>query len=231
MRKYHCLALFLIAIGFGMGCGASVPLEGDPGSGGDGNGSGGSTAATTAAPFNPGTSNIAPGTGGTFGIGAPGSSAVAATGAGGSPAGSAGVGCTPVPVSWQTSTVSLKAAGFWIVADGRCYTSASASVNVHSDPGDSTYTTLELTWTENNREMRYFIYFYADGNGWWSNEMRTYNGQQPYGDWLYYYGRFFQSPIGQVFAGNLDLTNDPADTIRGELHLYGLTLSTTLKGK
>ena len=58
----------------------------------------------------------------------------------------------------------------------------------------------------------------------------TYNGQQPYSDWLYYYGKFFQSPIGHVFAGNLDLTNDPADTIRGELHLRGLTLSTTLTG-
>ena len=78
--------------------------------------------------------------------------------------------------------------------------------------------------------MRYFIYFQSDGKTWSSNEMRTYNGQQPYSDWLYYDGNFFQSPIGQAFTGNVDLTNDPADTLRGELHLHGLTLSTTLTG-
>ena len=78
--------------------------------------------------------------------------------------------------------------------------------------------------------MRYFIYFNADSSNWWSEEMRTYNGQQPYGDWLFYYGTFFKSPIGKVFTGNLDLSNDPADSIRGELHLHGLTLSTTFSG-
>jgi hypothetical protein len=209
-----------------------MPLDTEPaGSGGvtGGSGSGGATAATTTS-FNPGLSNTVPGTGGTVGATGGNGAAFAPAGTGGAAAAAGPANCTPIPVSWQTSTVSLKAAAFWIVADGKCYTSASAKVDVHSDPGWSTYTTLELVWNENNREMRYFIYFYADGNGWWSNEMRTYNGQQPYSDWLYYYGKFFQSPIGQAFTGNIDLTNDPADTIRGELHLHGLTLSTTLTG-
>ena len=232
MRNYRCLALPLIAFVLGVGCGTSIPLDTEPaGNGGvsGGNGSGGATAATTT-PFNTGPSNTVPGTGGAVGVAFGSGSALVPAGTGGAPAASTPANCTPIPVSWQTSTVSLKAAAFWIVADGKCYTSASAVVNVHSDPGDPSYTTLELIWTENNREMRYFIYFQSDGKTWSSNEMRTYNGQQPYSDWLYYYGKFFPSPIGHAFTGNIDLTNDPADTIRGELHLHGLTLSTTLTG-
>ena len=223
MRKRHAFALPLMVAFLGAGCGASVPLDTEPA----GSGSGGAIAATTT-PSDPRTSNVVPGTGGVTGanIGDGG-----VPGATGGTAGLAGpTTCTPNPVSWKTSTVSLKAAEFWIVADGKCYTSASAVVSVHSDPGSSSYTTLELTWTEKSREMRYFIYFQSDGKTWSSNEMRTYNGQQPYSDWLFYDGNFFQSPIGKAFTGNVDLTNDPADTIRGELHLHGLTLSTTLTG-
>lgn len=139
--------------------------------------------------------------------------------------------CDALPVKWQTGTVSLQAGAFWIVANGQCYTSRGAAVQVHSDPGWSRYTTLELIWTELGREMRFFIYLYADSSSWWSDEMRTYDGQQPYGDWLFYYGKFFSSSIGQTFHGDIDLTNDPQDEIRGELHLRGLTLSTTMTGK
>jgi hypothetical protein len=46
-----------------------------------------------------------------------------------------------------------------------------------------------------------------------------------------YYGSFFASPIGKAFRGDVDLTNDPADATRGELHMHGLTLTTTLTGK
>jgi len=230
MRRHPSFALSLIAVFLGAGCGASVPLDTEPvGSGGvsGGNGSGGATTATTT-PLNPSPLNTAAGTGGSAGT--TGGDGGVSGGMGGSAGGAAPTTCTPMAVSWQTSTVSLKAAEFWIVADGKCYTSASAVVSVHSDPGWSSYTTLELIWTEKSREMRYFIYFQSDGKTWSSNEMRTYNGQQPYSDWLFYDGNNFQSPIGQAFSGNVDLTNDPADTLRGELHLHGLTLSTTLTG-
>jgi hypothetical protein len=100
----------------------------------------------------------------------------------------------------------------------------------HSDPGFGTYTTLELIWTEGGREMRYFIYFSANASGWWSSEMRTYNGQTGLADWLYYDGTFFQSPLGAAFHGDIDLTNAAGDPYRGELHLHGLVLSTTLSG-
>jgi len=162
------------------------------------------------------------------------SPSVAMGGSGGLTSGNAGASsgpsCVGQPVAWHTSTVSLQADAFWILADGQCYTSKNAVVQVHSDPGWPTYTTLELIWTELGREMRFFIYFKANTSNWWSEEMRTYDGQQPYSDWLYYYGGFFQSPIGQAFRGDVDLSNAAQDAIRGRLHLGGLTLTTTLKG-
>ena len=136
---------------------------------------------------------------------------------------------TTNPVAWQTSTVSLTATDFWIVADGERFT-GTGGIDVHSDPGYGAYTTLELIWTEKSREMRFFTYFNADPSGWWSNEMRTYNGQTGSADWLYYRGTFFKSPLGTPFQGDLDLTNVAADPYRGELHLRGLVLSTTLSG-
>jgi hypothetical protein len=138
-------------------------------------------------------------------------------------------GAAANPVAWQSPTVSLAASDFWIVADGQRY-SGNAGIDIHSDPGTGTYTTLELIWTENGREMRYFTYFSANATGWWSDEMRTYNGQTDAADWLYYRGTFFQSPIGAAFHGDVDLTNASDDPYRGELHLHGLTLSTTLSG-
>jgi hypothetical protein len=220
------LALCLTVASLGVACGAT-PIDSDPGNGGVGGGNGsGGTPAPGATSIGPSTTTAVPGSGGTTGA----VTSLPMSGSGGAAATSPTAGCAAGPVSWKTSTVSLQAAEFWIVADGKCYTSASAPVRVHSDPGWGSYTTLELVWTENGREMRYFIYFYADSSGWWSDEMRTYNGQQPYGDWLLYYGNFFRSPIGQSYVWDIDLTNDAQDAIRGELHLRGLTLSTTLTG-
>lgn len=130
------------------------------------------------------------------------------------------------PVAWVTNNVSLTASDFWIVADGQIYLANPNQVDVHSDPGTPTYTTLELVWSERSREMRYFIYFQADGTKWWSDEMRTYDGQpSPNTDWLFYYGRFFQSPYGSAFHGDIDVSNTASDTIHGELHVHGIDLS------
>jgi hypothetical protein len=148
---------------------------------------------------------------------------------GNDPITSAADSSTPKPIAWQTSTVKVEASEFWIVADGQRFDDP-AGVNLHSDPGSGTYTTLELIWNELGREMRLNIYFAADPSGWWSNEVRTYNGQTGLPDWLYYKGTFFKSSIGSPFRGDIDLTNAADDPYRGELHLHGLELSTTLDG-
>ena len=236
------LAMVLMMLG-GLGCAASPMEPGDRPAGTGGTVGGGlSSSGAGGGPASSGLSSTVPGSGG-VGSG----SSFAATGgataiptlpgaggttSGGGSGGAAGsIACSAQAVTWQTSTVSLHADAFWIVANGLCFTTRGAAVRVTSDPGGSQYTTLELVWTELGREMRWFIYLYADATSWWSNEMRTYDGRQTYPDWLFYSGNFFPSPIGQPFRGNLDLTNDASDEIRGELHLRGLTLSTTMTGR
>jgi hypothetical protein len=165
-----------------------------------------------------GTIAFAPaGTGGTPG---------ASTSASGSPE------CVGRAVSWQTSTVRLEAKDFWIKASGLCFVGSDSTLVVRSDPGNATYTTLELVWTEHDREMRLFIYFAADASAWWSGEMRTYNGLSgPNADWIFYLGTFFKSPIGRPFTGDVDLVAQSEDMPKGRLHLGGLTLRSSLGGQ
>lgn len=132
------------------------------------------------------------------------------------------------PVSFETETVKLTAKDFELVVDGQRYYVNEDDLEIHSDPGDSTYTTLELTWTENNREMRFFVYLNADDNHWWSEEIRTRDGQVD-SEWLYYYGRFFATPLGQSYESELlTITNNgPEDSFDGTITFRGLTLHTT----
>jgi hypothetical protein len=107
---------------------------------------------------------------------------------------------TPGTLRWSTGTVSLAADDISIVAQGETFSPAGQSVDVNSDPGDKTYTTLELTWVERYVEMRLYIYFRADDQNWWAFEIRTYDGQ-PDGEWITYIdGPFFMTPLGQPFT-------------------------------
>ncbi len=97
-------------------------------------------------------------------------------------------------INWTTPYAYLQAGEITITANGKTFTGKSTGMmTVVSDPGNPNYTTLEVTWTENNVEMRMFIYFHADTvttpppyRRWWVDEIRTYNGNSP-GDWIYYH--------------------------------------------
>lgn len=120
----------------------------------------------------------------------------------------------------ESRQVSLTADALVIDVGGKQFVTA-APVRVHGDPGDPEYTTLELTWQEHGVEMRLSLYFSADGREWWSNEIRTYDGNAN-GEWIIYTGDFFRSPLGTPFTGDFTVaTPDPAV---GRLHLANLRL-------
>ncbi len=111
------------------------------------------------------------------------------------------------PVDWQTGTVRFTAEEFWVEINGKKhFLPQDLASSVHSDPGDSRYTTLEVTWNEwiesdtgaQLSEMRFFVYFKSDGQKWWSEEIRTYDGELQ-GEWIYYRGRFFEHNWGQAY--------------------------------
>jgi len=130
-------------------------------------------------------------------------------------------------VVWKTNRVSLEADDFQLMANGQIYYANVEDVEIHSDPGDEDYCTLEVTWHEHGVEMRLYMYFYADSEYWWSDEIRTYNGQ-PQGDWIYYYGDFFRSRLSNPFIGDIELQCDPNNDYIGSISFSNLRLQAFL---
>lgn len=124
------------------------------------------------------------------------------------------------PIDWKTSTVSLKADDFYILIDGTKKFYPKGAIGVQSDPGNPKYTTLEVSWYQDGIDMRLNIYFHSDGGTWWSPELRTYDGE-PRGEWIYYYGKYFESRIGESYlASSVDITSldsspEPKSTAQG----------------
>jgi hypothetical protein len=130
------------------------------------------------------------------------------------------------PIYWDTGYVTLQADDFYIIADGQYYFANNGTVQVRSDPGNRTYTTLEAAWQENNKEMRIFIYFNANQSDWWAYEIRTYNGQD-YGDWINYLDQapFFTSPLWTSHtASSYNLQSDPSNQYSGEIYFKNLDI-------
>ncbi len=140
---------------------------------------------------------------------------------------------TPLPTSewhsikWTTNTVSLSADNFYIIAGGKKFV-PPASAKLHSDPGNPSYTSLEIEWTENGIPMWFYMYFSADTDKWKVYEMRTYDGT-PAGNWVYYkQDNYFSAPIGaNTGTIDMDITSGSNDN---RIHFTHTILSTTLKG-
>ena len=118
------------------------------------------------------------------------------------------------PIKWNTPQVYLQADDFYLVANGKKFFAKVPNVRVSSDPGNPTYTTLEVQWQENGQEMRLYMYFHADNQKWWSPEIRTYGGYPPE-NWIYYYGRFFESPLGSEYKDNFVLMYSDSQRNKG----------------
>ena len=121
--------------------------------------------------------------------------------------------------TFRTPTVSLSADSITVIDGDRTFSPTDAQVN--SDPGDSTYTTFEVTWTEGGSEQRILIYFTSDGTNWWATEIRTYAYASDAPDWRepVATGTFFSTPLGAAYTGDLDLPN---------LRITGMTLQAFL---
>ena len=126
-------------------------------------------------------------------------------------------------VHWATSIASLKADEFHLIADGKRFTATSPFIRVNSDPGDANYSSLELTWFENEVEMRINIYFRADGSSWWADEIRIFDGKEET-DWIFFTGEFFKSSLGEKYTGELQIDSDTGsiNQYSGSVHLSGL---------
>jgi hypothetical protein len=76
--------------------------------------------------------------------------------------------------------------------------------------------------------MRLNLYFEAGVDKWWVRELRTYDGQ-PVPDWITYPGPLFETPLGEMFAGDVLLDSSLIDgasgNVPGTIEMRGLVLS------
>lgn len=139
----------------------------------------------------------------------------------------------PPAIHWTTPVVDLAADAFSVEANDLVFTTEGAEPQVHSDPGGPDYWTLEVEWTEQDLEQRLYLYFGSDGTDWWVDEIRTRDGYDP-AEWIYAYGPFFTTPLGEAYEGDvrIDLLGegrprDAGSRVPGVLTVEGMRLTPT----
>lgn len=127
-------------------------------------------------------------------------------------------------VHWSTKYVELTAGAVTIDVGRQRFVGADPALQLHSDPGDPHYQTLEVEWQEHGLPMRLYVYFAADDHEWWISELRTYNGlPDPKADWVTFAGERLRTQLGVPFEGDLDLTATE-NGITSHLSILGLHL-------
>lgn len=136
-------------------------------------------------------------------------------------------------IHWTTQVVDLAADAFSVEANDLVFTTEGSELQARSDPGGPDYWTLEVEWTEQDLEQRLYMYFGSDGTDWWVDEIRTRDGYDP-AEWIYAYGPFFQTPLGDSYEGDvrIDLVGsgrpgDETNRVPGVLTIEGMRLTAT----
>lgn len=111
---------------------------------------------------------------------------------------------SPAVLAFATPTVRLSADSVEVIVGANVFTPTAATVDF--DPGSADYTTLELSWSEGGAERRLYMYFASDGSSWWADQVRTSDAA---GEWIDSPEgeRWFTSPLGTAWTGDVDLPN------------------------
>lgn len=126
-------------------------------------------------------------------------------------------------VIWATGRYSLSASDFYIEINGEKFLAPVSGLDISGDEGDATAMTTELTWQENNVEMRLFIYYASDGTDWWVDLIRTYNAEGS-AEWINYSSPNIGSSLGSAFSGDVAVDSDTGEAIAGKINFTGLML-------
>jgi hypothetical protein len=135
-------------------------------------------------------------------------------------------------VTWDSGAASFEADSYQIHV-GDTVLTGSGPAEIHSDPGDPTYRTLEIVWHEQGVEQRMNLYFAADAEDWWVTEVRTYDGAVD-GEWINYWAvgqpprEMFRTPRGESFEGDVLLVG--FGRVPAVLEIVGLRLTAFAPG-
>lgn len=136
-------------------------------------------------------------------------------------------------IDWDSGRARLAADAIRIEALGTFtgtpdVVGGAPAVAIHSDPGSPTYRTLEVGWQEQGRPLRLYVYFEADDADWWVTEMRTYDGSTD-GEWIYYPGPLFRTPLGGTYRGDFFAAGQGGD-VPGTLRIDDMRLTAFAPG-
>lgn len=135
-------------------------------------------------------------------------------------------------IVWDSGLVRLEADDLEIRVGDKVFHGIGPSA-VHSDPGDTEYRTLEITWQEQGVEQRMNLYFGADEDEWWISEIRTYDGFEQ-GEWINYvvvgqmWSGMLRTPKRSTYEGDVQLVG--WGRVPGEVRIEGLRLTPFASG-
>ncbi len=129
-------------------------------------------------------------------------------------------------IGWDSGLVSLTADAMRIHQGDTTVTGEGVFTwDIHSDPGNAAYRTLEIVWEEQGVEQRLNLYLAADETDWWVSELRTRDGfPAADADGITYTGPFFTTPIGQSYNGDVSLTSEDG-RVPGAIEFVNMVLA------
>ncbi len=147
---------------------------------------------------------------------------------------------SPNPVSWVSNNVSIQADDFYLIANNRKFFAKVYPVYTSETSGminsSLSYTRMDIEWFENGELMSLMLYIKKDNQKWWASSVSTSNGEVT-GVPIYYpnpplqtdpaggSGNYFQTPLGQVFTGDVMFTAGSNNIYAGSLYFKNLRLN------
>ncbi len=130
-------------------------------------------------------------------------------------------------VDWTSTTESLTARGFTLIVDGVTFHGTVDQLEFKDSPDGGS---MDIRWDEGGYTPRVHFDFQSDGAVWWVGGLTpTGYGVRAYRldntDWIETTGRFYTTPVGQAYEGNLDFTIDESGH-HAEMHFTDARLAT-----
>jgi hypothetical protein len=143
-------------------------------------------------------------------------------------------GLKPVDPDWLNAKVAWTSHTYSLTADEFVYqvdcegsvvwnTITADKVDIGGDPGDSTYSTIEVTWdATDGKEKRFYAYMRANNTHWEMFEVRVYNENE---DWEYFYDPGIAGRLEECYVQDgLEVMNEDGTSFA----FHGLRLATFL---
>jgi hypothetical protein len=139
-----------------------------------------------------------------------------------------GVQTTPgANIDWTAASESLTASGLTLIVDGVTFHGTMDQFELKAgSSGDN----MDVTWAEAGYMPRLHFDFATDGGTWWIGYadgigygVRAYRLDNS--DWIEEHGRFYTTPAGQPYEGNLDFVIDQSGH-HAEIHFTDARLAT-----